>query len=153
MRPKLPAYLDRDEILVDRDQGRVEALPGERWAEPLSEALPRLLLHDLALLRGPRLVWPAPAPADAAVQRRLRVELQSWQAEPGSALLRLQARWTLEDMRQRAAPQVGMVQLEVPLASPGTAGIVQAHRLSLWRLAQRIAVEAGQAEAVKGEAL
>lgn len=142
MRVNLPAYLDRDEMLVDRGQGRVDALPGERWAEPLAEAVPRLLLHDLALLRGPARVWPAPAPTAAGARRRLRVQLQALQAEPAQGLLRLQARWTLDDAGEAVAPQVAQIDLQVPLTLPGAAGLVQAHRLALWRLAQRIVREA-----------
>ncbi len=142
MRPALPAYLDRDDLLVDRGQGRVEALPGERWAEPLAEAVPRLLLHDLALLRGASQVWPAPAPTAAAARQRLRVQLLALQAEPAAGVLRLQARWTLEEADALATPQVGQADLDVPLAQPGAAGLVQAHRLALWRLAQRIVADA-----------
>ncbi len=142
MRPTLPAYLDREEILVDRGQGRVEPLPGERWAEPLAEAVPRLLLHDLALLRGTSRVWPAPAPTAVGARQRLRVQVLGLQAEPAAGVLRLQARWTLEDASQGAPPQVGQVDVDVPLNGADAASVVAAHRLALWRLAQRIAAGA-----------
>lgn len=143
MRPALPAYLDRDDILVDRGQGRVEALPRERWAEPLSEAVPRLLLHDLASLRGASLMWPAPAPPAAGVRHRLRVQVLALQAEPAQDRLRLQARWTLEARDESVPPRVGQVDIAVPLGGPATSDLVLAHRLALWRLAQRVVDDAG----------
>ena len=142
MRPALPAFLDRDEILVDRGQGRVEPLPGERWAEPLAEAVPRLLLHDLAWLRGSQRVWPAPAPGAVGARQRLRVQVLGLQAEPAQGLLRLQARWTLADADELAPPQVGQADIDVPLTGADAAGVIAAHRLALWRLAQRIAADA-----------
>lgn len=141
-RTALPAYLDRDQMLVDRGQGRVEALPGQRWAEPLAEAVPRLLLHDLTLVRGAGQVWPAPAPPAAGSASRLRVEVTALQAEPAAQRLRLQARWTLEARGATPGARAGTVDLNVPLPQADAGGLVQAHRLALWRLAQRLAVEA-----------
>jgi uncharacterized protein len=144
MRPELPAYLDRDEMLIDQGPAGIAPLPGQRWAEPLAEAVPRLMLHDLALLRGARRVWPAPAPAGAAASHRLRWQVLDLQAAATPGRLRLQARWTLETRTGAgSAPQVGLVDLEVPLPQADAAGLVQAHRLALWRLAQRIVADAG----------
>ena len=135
----LPAYLDREELLIDAGQGQVLALPNDRWAEPLADAVQRLLLHDLTLLRAPGTVWLAPAPANAGAALRLRVAVMALQAEPAQARLRLQARWTFQG--PGAAPNQRQVTLESPLADASPAALVRAHRLALWQLAQRIVAD------------
>jgi uncharacterized lipoprotein YmbA len=72
----LPDYLERDAIVVAHGRAGLQALADDRWAEPLRDSVPRLLRHDLALLRGADRVWAAPAPAGVHVARRLQVEVQ-----------------------------------------------------------------------------
>lgn len=114
---RLPAYADRD------DAG------AWRWAEPLRDALPRVLRTDLGAWRGER-VWGSPLPSGVPVTHRLRVEVLA--LETGSAGLRLAAQWTLEDARGSAPPRAGAADLRLPQADLG------AHRLALWRLAGAI---------------
>jgi uncharacterized lipoprotein YmbA len=71
----LPGALDRDTLMVSSGAAGLQALAGHRWAEPLRDSIPRLLVADLAVLRGEGLVWRAPVPAGVAVARRLRVEI------------------------------------------------------------------------------
>jgi uncharacterized lipoprotein YmbA len=135
----LPEYLERDAIVVARGDAGLQALADERWAEPLRDSLPRLLRHDLALLRGADRVWPAPAPAGVKVARRLQVEVQELLASADRAALLLQVRWWLTDPAARAAPLAGQAVLQVPLAGLSAEQIASAHRLAWWQLAGRIA--------------
>lgn len=139
-RVALPGALDRDTL--QRADGRAMLVPlaGHRWAAPLRDSVPRLLLHDLALLRGSDRVWLAPAPPGVVVARRLHVELQSLQAAAGGRTLKLQARWWLDGVAGPAtAPLPREVALEVTLADDSVDALAAAHRLALWRLAERIA--------------
>ncbi len=137
-RVAMPAYLDRDELWVEAGQGRITLLPQQRWAEPLAEAVPRVLLHDLARLRGAAPVWSVPAPAQAGGVLRLRVQLLALQAEPAQGRLRLQARWTFDSPSQ--GPCVADARIDTPLADASAAAVVLAHRQALWRLAQQLAL-------------
>lgn len=137
---RLPGALDRDTLMVASGAASLQPLAGHRWAEPLRESVPRRLAADLALLRGDRLVWRAPAPAGANVTRQLRVEIDSLLADSGQRTLRLQARWWLTDVRGgSAAPVPGQAEIEVPLANASPDALAAGHRLAVWRLAQRIA--------------
>ncbi|HEY1127996.1 MAG TPA: ABC-type transport auxiliary lipoprotein family protein, partial [Roseateles sp.] len=49
----LPELLDRDEILVADGSAGLRPWPEARWAEPLRDALPRVLAEDLGRLRQP----------------------------------------------------------------------------------------------------
>lgn len=109
----LPAYADRD------TWGAI------RWAEPLRDALPRLLRADLGTLRGER-VWGSPLPAGVAVTHRLRVEVLA--VETSGSDLRLVAQWVVEDLR-RGSSAPGRADLRVPGSG------LAAWRLAVWRLA------------------
>jgi uncharacterized lipoprotein YmbA len=135
----LPESLDREAIVVAQGDSGLQALFGHRWAEPLRDSVPRLLRHDLGLLRGEDRVWIAPAPAGLVVARQLRVEVLSLLASADRSTLQLQARWWLVDPSARAAPVTGQARLAVPIAGAAVDDVVVAHRLALWRLAERIA--------------
>lgn len=135
----LPGALDRDTLMVASGAAGLQALAGHRWAEPLRDSIPRLLVADLALLRGEGLVWRAPAPAGVAVARRLRVEIVALIADEARRALRLQARWWLTDARPgAAAPTLGAADFSVELANPSVDALAAAHRLALWQLAMQM---------------
>jgi uncharacterized protein len=135
----VPDYLDRDALVVPQGQAGLQALPGHRWAEPLRESVPRLLRQDLATLLGEQQVWTSPVPAGVRITRLLRVELLALEAAADRSTVTLRARWTLVDPTGTRTPNVENALLTVPVAGPDVDSLVAAHRLALWRLAQRIA--------------
>jgi uncharacterized protein len=136
---RVPDYLDRDAVLVPQGQAGLQTLPGQRWAEPLRESVPRLLRADLAALLGEARVWSAPVPAGVVVTRQLRVELLALESNADRSAVVLRARWSISDPAGRTAPGVQTIMLNVPSASADVDSLVAAHRLALWRLAERIA--------------
>ena len=136
---QLPEVLERDALVVAQGQAGVQALPGHRWAEPLRDAVPRLLRQDLALLLGEARVWAAPLPVGVVITRQLRVELLLLQTVADRSAVALQARWTLSDPLGRTAPRVQTMQLNVPTTGATPEAWVAAHRLALWRLAEQVA--------------
>lgn len=132
MAVRLPEVLEQTGLLVPQGQGGVQVLADHRWAEPLRDAAPRLLLQDLARLLGPERVWSAPLPLGVVVTVPLRVEITTLQARADRAAVQLQARVTL-------GVRVLMVSLEAPSSGPEPDALVAAHRLALWRLAEQIA--------------
>jgi uncharacterized protein len=136
---RVPDYLDRDAVLVPQGQAGLQALPGQRWAEPLRESVPRLLRADLAALVGEARVWSAPVPAGVVINRLLRVELLALEANAERSAVVLRARWSITDPGGRVAPDVQTLNISVPSANTDVDSLVAAHRLALWRLAERIA--------------
>ncbi len=135
----LPEALDRDALLVPRGETGVQALPGHRWAEPLRDAVPRLLRQDLSLLLGAARVWAAPLPAGVVISHRLRVEVLELQATADRSAVSLSARWTLASPAGGVPPLTAQAQFAVASASPEPDALVAAHRLALWRLAEQVA--------------
>lgn len=136
---QLPSYLDREAVLQPQGQAGLGAVPGARWAEPLRDAVPRLLLADLASLRGASSVFIGPLPPGLKAQQQLRVELTRLDAEADGSAVVLTGRWWLQDPSGASAPQVHELRLRAPASGTGVEGLVAAHRQVLWQLAQAIA--------------
>jgi uncharacterized protein len=135
----LPEALQREAFMLPLGQSGLQPVAGQRWAEPLADAVPRLLRQDLAALLGEARVWAAPLPAGVTITRQCRVEILVLLATPDRSAVVLQARWTLSDPTGRSAPQVQTAQIHVPAARPDVDALVAAHRLALWRLAEQVA--------------
>lgn len=134
----LPGHLDRDAVLVPQGAAGLRPLDGLRWAEPLRDAVPRLLRRDLER-RLDAEVWMAPVPPGAGFGRQLAVELLAFDVLPERRGVAVRARWTLADPGGGLPPRVfedGFVTLA---EAPDPDGLALAHRLALWRLAGRIA--------------
>jgi uncharacterized protein len=136
---RVPELLDRSELLLPQGQAGLQALAGHRWAEPLRDAIPRVMQQDLVALLGDQRVWVAPVPPAVAITRQLRVEILSLLPRADRATVLLQARYTLADTAAGGAAQASTVNIEVPSAGPEPDALVAAYRLALWRLAERIA--------------
>ena len=135
----LPELLERDALLIPQGQAGLDALSGHRWAEPLREAVPRVLRQDLAALIGEARVWTSPLPAGVVPTRRLRVEILVLQARPDRRGVDLEARWTLTDAAGNAPPRVELARIEATAAGTEPDARGAAHRLALWQLAQQLA--------------
>lgn len=136
---RLPEYLDRDALWLAVGSNALQPLEGHRWAEPLHTTVPRTLAHDLGVLRGADRVWAGSPPGGLAVARQLRVEILEFAPVDGGRSVRLRARWTFTDPNATGQVQLGEAEIDVPSASAAPAQLVDAHRLALWRLAQRLA--------------
>lgn len=134
----LPDYLDHDGLLLPQGPAQVQRLSRHRWAEPLAEAVPRLLRHDLGRLVGAARLWTSPVPAGVVVRHQVRVELLAFEAAPDQRSVRLAARLVWVDPGTAGAARTQALELQVPNEAGGIDGLVAAHRLALWRLAERI---------------
>lgn len=89
----IPAVVDRPQLVVRQSAVRLAVLEQERWAEPLREAVPRLLAETMssqlrnASVSGPRTAAPPP-------DVRVRVEFTRFEAMPGQEVI-IEARWWL----------------------------------------------------------
>ena len=135
---RMPEYLERDVLWVPTGQAGLQPLPEHRWAEPLVDAVPRVLLHDLAVLRGADHVWGGNVPTGVAVVYQLRLEVMELSITPDRRGVHLRARVTASDPRRQAQPK--LIDIDLTARSEGSAPdqLVAAHRLALWTLAQQL---------------
>ena len=85
-------------VATQRDPA-LQALPEVRWAEPLAEAVPRLLRRDLARAATeagqPVQVWGAALPAGLSAALRLRIDIERLEADLAAGRVRLAAIWVV----------------------------------------------------------
>jgi len=136
---RVPDYLDREAILVPQGQTGLLVLSGHRWAETLRDSVPRVLQSDLAAWLGGDRLWAAPLPPGVTVTRQLRVELQAFEAMRERSAVLLRAQWSVSDPTGRSAARSVSADIVQNAMGPDVDQLVAAHRMALWRLAERIA--------------
>ena len=90
------------------------------------------------MLLGEGRVWTSPLPPGLVVQRQLRVEVLAFEAAADRASVSLRARWSVADSVGTGAPQAEVATLVAPATGTDADNLAAAHRLALWRLAERI---------------
>lgn len=128
---ELPPGLDRREIVVRDEQGRLDVRGNELWAAPLED----MVIHTLAFNLARRLpegmvVLPGQAKPSGAV-RTLFIVFEDFTAGPENTL-------TL-DARITAGASATRERIEVPLQSLDSESVVVAMNSALGTLAERIA--------------
>ena len=138
---RVPDYLDREALLMPQGHNGLLPAPNHRWAELLSQSVPRLLAQDLVVLGGEGSLWTGAVPRGLAVRGQLRVELLVLDVNPEATAVTLKARWTTSASEGTSQPvaRTHGVTLSAPSLSTDTDSLVSAHRLALWQLAQAIA--------------
>jgi uncharacterized protein len=132
----MPELLGRDTLLVEEGEAGIRLLHGHRWAEPLRDALPRLLRDDLArFVPG---LWTGPAAPNVATAGRVQVELLALQGNLPRRQVALAARWVVTSGAS-APPRAYRADETVPWTDVSPESLVVAQRVAMWRLAQRIA--------------
>lgn len=140
---RLPDLLDRDEILVPAGPARLTPLAGWRWAEPLREAVPRLLRDDLARALGESRLWTGAGPVASGREAplQLRVEVVALQVDANGQGVRLRARWSLVDPGGRQPARSGVHDATQPAGTQGEPAerLATAHRDAVAALATSLA--------------
>jgi uncharacterized lipoprotein YmbA len=135
---QLPGHLDRDALLVPQGTAGLQGLGGTRWAEPLRDAVPRLLRQDLEREFGTPL-WTAPLPPGVSPTRQLRIELTAFDVTVDLRGVALAARWSLAAAQGGARPAVFDARFSTPASGSDADGLALAHRQALAQLARQIA--------------
>ena len=135
----LPGHLDRDALLVPQGAAGLQPLGGARWAEPLRDAVPRLLRSDLSRTLGTP-VWTAPLPPGVKPTRQLRVDFGALDVTPDGRGVSLQARWSVADPSGATAPRVADAAFVIAAGGADAQALATAHRQAVQQLARRIAV-------------
>ena len=137
----LPAALDREGVMVTVAPGQWVSWQGLRWAEPLRDALPRVLAADLSAAHGAR-VWTGPSDTAAGPAPALRIDIHDWEAALPQAEVRLHAHWVLSAADGQAPARRGTATVRQPWPVATPQGLVQAQRAALQALAAQVARQA-----------
>ena len=135
----LPGYLKRPTLatrVATTDEVRYSEF--DRWAEPLATQFQRTLGQELGSALGTDHVVTFPWYSNSAIDVAVRVNVVAFETDTaGNA--RLDARWTIRDPRNAAAPKGGRSLIIEPVAGDGPDAAVAALSRTVTGLAQQIA--------------
>jgi uncharacterized lipoprotein YmbA len=132
----LAKYLDRPQIVRRGGIYQLEAAEFDRWGEPLSDMVTRVLIEDLSQRLPASQFFRDASPTATDAQATLEIDISQFDADPDDTVV-LAARWAL-----RLGDQPGPAQsarLTAKPASKSTADLVAAMSQALGQLADRIA--------------
>jgi uncharacterized protein len=132
----VPDAVDRTPMVLRIGPTEVEIDDLHRWAEPLKAAIPRALAEMLMRELGSPRVLAGRQSSGAAADYRVAIDVQRFDSSLTEGAT-LDAAWTLTPAQ--GPTRSGRTFAREPLASPGHAGIADAHRRALERLAADIA--------------
>jgi uncharacterized lipoprotein YmbA len=134
----LPAYLDNFPVVVGRTGNTLIVANDTEWAEPLRDAVARVLRDALSRRLGAARVLIA---GDGRLpDADLSIEFLA--LDPRQGVVRLDAAWSFSCTGRDRRGRAGRTSLEVPLASPTPAAVAGATADALGRLADVLAGEA-----------
>jgi len=138
-RPSVAGYLDRSEIVRgDTDPYRLDVRAGERWGEPFSAMLGRVLAEDLNQRLPGSTVFTAQGSLSPDPQARIEVDVSRFDlGTSGRVILRAQV--AVSRPHGGGVPRARTVQVEATPASTATTALVAAMSQALGHLADAIA--------------
>lgn len=138
---RMPEYLDRKDLLLPVGANGIRSAPNQQWAEPLSQSVPRVLTHDLQVLRGTDKIWTSPLPAGLSLRGQVRLEVLAFDVGTNANDVALRARWsvtTLASPNGPATTAAHTIALTLAADNSSVDSLVGAHRLALWQLAEAV---------------
>lgn len=91
----VPDMVDRSQMVFDQGDGRVSVDEQNRWAEPLSPAIGRVVALDLGRMLGTPLVSAYPEAPWGEPQYRIRLDILRLEIRVGKEVT-LAARWSVQ---------------------------------------------------------
>jgi uncharacterized lipoprotein YmbA len=138
-RVAIPGVVDRPQIVSRTASNSVEIYDFHRWAEPLQEAIPRVIAGNLAQQLGPGHAVSASTMPGLPPDVRIAVDVQKFEATMGTGVA-VDVLWSVRPGVGEA--RVGRSTVEEPAAEAGHAGIAAAYSRALAAVARDIAVAA-----------
>ena len=135
-RVAIPGIVDRPQIVSRTASNSVEIFDFHRWAEPLQEAIPRVIAGNLARQLGPGHAVSASIMPGLPPDVRVAVDVQKFEAAMGAGVA-VAALWTVRAAAGEA--RVGRSMVEAPSTEAGHAGIAAAYSRALAAVARDIA--------------
>jgi len=113
---KLPAYLDRPEVVSRTSPNALKLAEFNRWAEPLEDSFKRVLAMNLGLLARTDRVSVFPWPRSAPIDYQVSVEVDRFDADANDQVV-LIARWQVLAGEDGRPVRTGRTVLTEPAAS------------------------------------
>lgn len=97
---RVPGYLDRPELATRVDSSELVFSPTDRWAEPLSSSLRRVMTENLGAILGTEEIAIFPWPVGTHVDWTVAVDVLRFERTPDGEV-EVAARWVVRDPNGR----------------------------------------------------
>jgi uncharacterized lipoprotein YmbA len=134
----LPNYTDRPEIVTTISANKVSLGEFDRWAEPLIDGFPRILMENLSTLlcTDPITIYPLRGPTP--IDYRVEVEVIRFDGTLGESAS-LIARWIIIDEKESSILLTRKSNLSSPVPAGGYEALVSAQSQNIAALSREIA--------------
>jgi uncharacterized lipoprotein YmbA len=134
----LPNYTDRPEIVTRVSPNKLNLGEFDRWAEPLVDGFPRILMENLSTLvcADPMTLFPLRGPRP--IDYRVEVEVLRLDGTLGGSAS-LIARWIIIDEKESRVLLTRKSNLSSPAAADGYEALVSAQSQNIAALSREIA--------------
>jgi len=137
MAVSLPELIDRPQLVLHGTGSKVVILEAHRWAEPLKQAIARLLAENLSRTMGSDQVSAYPQHAANEADYRVFVDIKRFEAT--DAAVAVDALWSIRG-RVEARPLNGRSKCTEPFKGTGHEAMVIAYSRAVAALSQEIAL-------------
>jgi uncharacterized protein len=138
VRPTLPEYLDRPEIVFRDSANQVRVSENDRWAERLPVNMAQVMAQDLTGFLPGATVMALPDESGREVDLEVNLDLTAFEpAADGSAVA--VGRWSVRNQRTSEEIAAGRVDLKETTGKSGYAGVAEAMSRNLYAISQQIA--------------
>jgi uncharacterized lipoprotein YmbA len=134
----IPGYLDRQEIVTRTAQNQVRLSEYDRWAEPLEEAVGRVVSQNVASILRAERITSYPWPLDRRPLYQVEIEVLRFEADSAQEA-HLAARWTVRHTAQKALVRYNDTKFARTARERSTAASVAALSETLADLSNQIA--------------
>lgn len=135
---RLPAYLDRPQIVTRVSPNEVKFAEYHRWAAPLASNLASALEENLSTLLGSDLIALYPWKSTTPIDCRVEIEVSRFDGKPGDSVL-LESQWTVFSGDRGRVLGTKTSSLSEPVNAKGYEALVAAQSRALAALGREIA--------------
>lgn len=135
---KLPAYLDRPEVVTRASPNALTVAEFNRWAEPLADNFTRVLAMNLGVLADTERVSIYPWPRSVPVDYQVAVDVDRFDAAANNQVV-LIARWRVLAGEEGRPVRSSRTVVSEPVAMAGYEALAAAMSTSVATLSREIA--------------
>ena len=137
---RLPAALQRPQLVTEASPGVLSLLESHRWGNGLDKDIQRVLVENLSLLTGSNAMVAYPYGERIKATHRLEVDIHRLVGRPGGTLT-LEATWIVAPPQGGQALLLRRTTLQRPVQGQDAEALVAAHNLIIGDLSREIARE------------
>jgi uncharacterized lipoprotein YmbA len=135
---RIPAQLDRSQIIIRSAKNEIRFSQSAEWAEPLQNAIPRVLAENLSVLLSTENLAIFPWLKPTSMDYQVTLDIIEFSGAPG-ADVQLRAWWTIFGENGRTELLKKFADLTEPVGGDDMAALVRAQSRTLEAFSRQIA--------------